>query len=288
MKELSVKEKAQRYDEAIEQLRTMMPNWENLSYNGKTFLQDLVHIIPELKESEDEQIRKDLIVYLRSILSNKKYGDKFIEGWIAWLEKRRQTFTKKDVDDAYLKGVCDAKQELEKQGEKQDNVCDKELSEILGRVIRRYINDPNIPYTEREKVSMEIIPYVERLEKQGEQQDVSIQINPSEYINDMGGNGCYLKNTTQTSTWSEEDEKEVAVLEAYIRSKDWSEKYVDRALGIVDELVNKIKSLKSQSHWKPSEEQMKLLREVQQALLGKDCHNRFVNFMYELKRLREE
>jgi hypothetical protein len=31
------------------------------------------------------------------------------------------------------------------------------------------------------------------LEKRGEQQD----INPSEYINDMEGNGCYLKNATQ-------------------------------------------------------------------------------------------
>ena len=40
--------------------------------------------------------------------------------------------------------------------------------------------------------------------------------------------------------------------------------------------------------WKPSDKQMELLREVQQALLGKDCHNRFVDFMYELKRLREE
>ena len=51
--------------------------------------------------------------------------------------------------------------------ELKESEGDKELSEILGRVIRRYINDPNIPYTEREKVSMEIIPYVERLEKQG-------------------------------------------------------------------------------------------------------------------------
>ena len=48
--------------------------------------------------------------------------------------------------------------------------------------------------------------------------------------------------------WSEEDEKEVAVLEAYIRSKDWSERHVDRALGIVDELVNKVKSLSSQNN----------------------------------------
>ena len=88
--------------------------------------------------------------------------------------------------------------------------------------------------------------------------------------------------------WSEEDEKEVAVLEAYIRSKDWSERHIDRALGIVDELVKKLKILKDRYAWRPSDEQMKLLSEVQQALLGKDCHNRFVNFMYELKRLREE
>ena len=35
----------------------------------------------------------------------------------SWIEKQGQTFTKKDVDDAYLKGVCNTKHELEKQGE---------------------------------------------------------------------------------------------------------------------------------------------------------------------------
>jgi hypothetical protein len=50
--------------------------------------------------------------------------------------------------------------------------------------------------------------------------------------------------------------------------------------------INILKSLRHQNNWKPSYEQMKLLREVQQALLGKDCQNRFVSFMYELKRLR--
>ncbi len=33
-------------------------------------------------------------------------------------------------------------------------------------------------------------------EKNEQKPDVSIQINPSEYINDMGGSGCYLKNAT--------------------------------------------------------------------------------------------
>ena len=88
-----------------------------------------------------------------------------------WLEKQSQTFTKKDVDDAWLKGMCDAKHELEKQGEKPNNIYDKELSKILGSVICRYINDPNISYVQREKVSKEIIPYVESLEKQGKQSE---------------------------------------------------------------------------------------------------------------------
>lgn len=38
---------------------------------------------------------------------------------ITWLEKQGQTFTKKDIDDAYLKGISDAKHELEKQGEQK-------------------------------------------------------------------------------------------------------------------------------------------------------------------------
>ena len=82
--------------------------------------------------------------------------------------------------------------------------------------------------------------------------------------------------------WSEEDEKEVAVLEAYIRSNDWSARHVERALGIVDELVNKVKSLRPQSHWKPSDEQM--------AQLQKYCpDNRPLTSLYEqLKKLREK
>ena len=56
-------------------------------------------IFPE-PESEDERIRKDLIIYLRSILANKKYGDKFIESWIDWLEKQGEKTSDKIVEKA--------------------------------------------------------------------------------------------------------------------------------------------------------------------------------------------
>lgn len=87
MEELTIEEKAQRYDEAIEQLKAMMPNWERLSYTGKTFLQDLTYILPELKENEDEMIRRVLIqetkgseVRLFEAVTNEEF--------IAWLEKK--------------------------------------------------------------------------------------------------------------------------------------------------------------------------------------------------------
>ena len=46
---------------------------------------------------------------------------------MAWLEKQGETFTKKDVDDAYLKGVCDTKQELKKQAKEALAKSGKEL-----------------------------------------------------------------------------------------------------------------------------------------------------------------
>ena len=68
-------------------------------------------------ENEDERIRKSLSTYFAKFNPNDMWVDGFSFGDIvAWLEKQGQTFTKKDVDDAYLKGVCDTKQELEKQG----------------------------------------------------------------------------------------------------------------------------------------------------------------------------
>ena len=79
---MTTEEKAKAYDDAIEQLRTMMPNWENLSYNGKTFLQDLVSILPELKGNEYESTRKRIIA-----LVNAHGQGRFKESMLAWLVK---------------------------------------------------------------------------------------------------------------------------------------------------------------------------------------------------------
>ena len=79
-------EKARRYDEA----KYIMKEYLESGNAGVIAENTIKKAFPELAEPEDERVRKDLIIYLRSILSNKKYGDKFIEDLIAWLEKQKQ------------------------------------------------------------------------------------------------------------------------------------------------------------------------------------------------------
>lgn len=84
--------------------------------NKQMLNEALEFLIPELKEDEDERIKKNCVHFLE-LQKTHHASTVEIEKCIAWLEKQGQKFTKKDVDDAYLKGVCDAKHELEKQGE---------------------------------------------------------------------------------------------------------------------------------------------------------------------------
>ena len=83
MKELSIEEKAKAYDEAIKR---------GLDYIRQTPATEMVTrqdifeaIFPELKESEDERIRKSLINY---VYCHGDAGDFTKKEFIAWLEKQ--------------------------------------------------------------------------------------------------------------------------------------------------------------------------------------------------------
>lgn len=81
MKELSIKEKAERYDELLKKLRKAKVDNNVCDERYCCVIDD---IVPELKESEDEKIRKEIINYL------EPQGDCCVnkERWIAWLEKQ--------------------------------------------------------------------------------------------------------------------------------------------------------------------------------------------------------
>ena len=87
MKKLSIEEKAQRYDEALEMAR------KELLTCGSTDCEaarQIYRFFPELKESEDEKIRKELLDYCKNKAEKYPNDPKYknISAWIAWLEKR--------------------------------------------------------------------------------------------------------------------------------------------------------------------------------------------------------
>ena len=99
----------------------------------------------------------------------KEYGDERIREAIRYAIGQST-----HSDGTLINGVSseEALNWLEKQGNNINCIYDKELSELLHIVICRYINDPDISYSERENVSKKILPYIELLEKQGKQKPV--------------------------------------------------------------------------------------------------------------------
>ena len=102
MKVLSIEEKAKRYDEAIERARKINsgdgveapPDWTTCEV-----------IFPELKESEDERIRKWIIDDIRYNMNNEQLNNseykKKAKKAIAWLEKQgeqKPAWSEEDIE----------------------------------------------------------------------------------------------------------------------------------------------------------------------------------------------
>lgn len=85
MKELTIEQKARAYDEALARARKLQEN-----SNGMILKKWLWNIFPELKESEDEKIKKALISILKSDFEEdtKIFGISGVGEIIAWLEKQ--------------------------------------------------------------------------------------------------------------------------------------------------------------------------------------------------------
>ena len=92
MKELTTQEKADRFDEAIERLRNAF--YDNSGRMCEEYRKAVIRIIepifPELKESEDEIVRKWIIDYLNNRILNSSILDEkeSCKKAIAWLKKQ--------------------------------------------------------------------------------------------------------------------------------------------------------------------------------------------------------
>lgn len=78
---MTQEEKAKRYDDALE--RAKLSRLQLLDIGEEAT--EIEYIFPELAESEDERIGKEIIKYIKDL---NKCGFLYREEWITWLEKQ--------------------------------------------------------------------------------------------------------------------------------------------------------------------------------------------------------
>jgi hypothetical protein len=219
MGKLSIEEKAQAYDKALERAQALYNDKNEIGYaNAESVLEE---VFPLLKESEDERIRKEIINYFakgKEYLSLCSIGKDDILAW------------------------------LEKQGEQKPTIEMKSAEESLGIDSETY-----------NKIVDECI--------YGEQK-------PQRIISAEAKEALYDK-----PDWSEKDEN---VLE------DIEEAIINYWHGDTQDIIlDWLKSLRPQNHWKPSKEQMKAIEHICDRNYNVDLD--ILDSIYrDFKKLREE
>lgn len=230
MKELQIEDKAKRYDVALKAAVVAHKD------EDKHLKATLERIFPELKESEDERIRKELITHCKSIRCVTEEGAEGVAKWIDWLEK---------------------------QGE-QKPAWSKEDDKILKSII---INIENLQFSEDMQEKYHHIPNENKSYYQ-------IKIDWLKSLKDR-----VVPQLKQE--WSEEDEDNLNSAIYYIRREPYYEEKVEP-------IIDWLKSLRPQNHWKPSKEQMLSLTRASNSLVSKEDTIILRKLLNDLEKLRKE
>ena len=135
-----------KYKDALEQAKKIKHDVQNIGCKMDADMLDL--IFPELRESEDEKIRKEIIGYLESKISTAEETELlYFKRWIAWLEKPKEPkdpFDDEQFRKGYETGYEDAARVNFKRNERFEEClakCDpevrKEVSENIDKMLEQ-------------------------------------------------------------------------------------------------------------------------------------------------------
>lgn len=191
---MTTEEKAKAYDNIIQRVTELYETGTCLT------MEQMEYLFPELRESEDERIKKELIEFIkwsvdRHFMREDFHQSKRPSEWIAYLEKQKEY---------------------------------------------------HIPWYDYQK-----------------SKEAGYTIVPNEEYEQL------IKQKEQKPAWSEEDEEMRNLIIAIFEVNHPNGFFKANELGTTDmhgvhteEIISWLKSLRPQPHWKPSEEQMRALRDV--------------------------
>lgn len=306
MNELTTEEKARYYDMAIKKAKDAF-NDGTISSNTIAYLQDL---FPELKESEDERIRKKLIEAVKGDMVVGGTKDKQLA--IAWLENQGEKKHQYKSRPRYVgeEELLGANKQGEQKSAENEELTEfdkavgvsigtwnpkspeqiqsvKAVSKKLLKLAKKQINDEQKPaeWSEEDAKTLNRIS--------------AILVDASEVKNwwkeyrlierdEMIRLTDFLKSLRPQpkQEWSIEDENIVKDIIARLRTHaDVSQTEFDNYYHLLGSLKNRVQP---QTTWKPSREQIMALRWVLNHI-PYDSHKEEISGLLEqLKKLREE
>ena len=99
---MNTEEKAKAYDEAIQRAKEILEIGVKDSRDKKVILS----FFPELKESDDERTRKELVSHFREMRFVTEEGAERAARWIAWIEKQGKQLKKVSIWKHWKDGIA--------------------------------------------------------------------------------------------------------------------------------------------------------------------------------------
>ena len=274
MEQLSIEEKARRYDEAIERAKKL--------YEQGTITESLSYVFPELKESEDERTRKALIDGFKRYNDGSLFNGCLVREILAWLEKQgeqKPAFEMKTPEESlgidsetYNKIVDECVYGKQKPAwSEEDEKHFSWLIEYLSQSAGLYDNLIDWLKSLKDKVGCKVNCTTKQEWKQENTGDLTdfenammhigrsffgenAGLNPND-TNAIKEQANLLLELASSKEWSEEDEQFLLVcknaLAKYQTSDKWDAEIISHWL------ENKLKA--HQTTWKPSEGQLECL-----------------------------
>ena len=261
---------------------------------GKISAEEILRRFPELKESEDERIRKSLIEYFESLEREEWFGIE-VEKILAYLEKMKRFsnlepglfiynesgILSKPFDEATTNGIpgkdyvpVDWVETLERYGKWKIVKVDEQKPTEWSAEDEKML--------EKTKMRLRI---AQGLSKQENDPDYPSSLIEIEYCISWLDNRLKSLRPQPKQEWTEEDKNMLEWLCCIVHSKR-----VDKVISLKEESelgkwMDKWLNHSPQPHWKPTEEQVKVLGEF--ALPYGTAHEKIVlNCLYnDLKKL---
>lgn len=241
---------------------------------------DAERFFPELAESEDERIRKMLLDMCDDWEISKPCrvdkGD--VPGVRAWLKNRKPAWT--EEDESFVQHILPRILDPSGWTLDQQNADRERLKKFIDNFKGRYVvlnpifrvGDAMRTLDEAAKGIKDGLPYVVSIDS-----EYYICNNEKIRIEDQGDYEFPPMNRKQSAEWSEEDERTISEVIQLIEYGALNREEKDFYIG-------RLKSLRPQPHWKPSEEQMEALKLC--ATVGSFGHREMLKSLYQdLKKL---